>query len=162
MLTKNRLVHAVIWPNGEKPEITLTDKEGVIQSYMRVRGPMRGDELSRMIPDGFIVDVHDCSVVNLSGKILVGGVGEFDTSVVTEKATLSFEERMNRLERIERRRQRRQADLEAENKKLREELRAELEAEAEPEPEVVEAAPEAESSPQADETNAQEGETIDA
>lgn len=122
MFSRNELVHAVIWPDGRKSSIALIDPDGIVVATLPVREPLRGSDLSRLIPDGYCVDWDNCAVVNLSGEPVVRTVGQFDTAVVTERAELGFEERMQRLERRERRREKREIELAAHNRELLREL----------------------------------------
>lgn len=101
MFDRNQLVHAVIWPIDELSAAALIDTDGVIQGRMPVYKPVKGDELSRMIPKGYCLDFENCHVIKMSGDILVRTIGVFDTAVVTERAEVTFEERMQRLERRE-------------------------------------------------------------
>ena len=122
MYDRNQLVHAVIWPKGKTATITMLDAEGVVHSEFAVREPMKGSELSKMIPPGYGVEFDDCTVLSMSGEILVRTVGEFDTAVVTERAQVTAEERLQRLERREMRRERRELEREQENAELRRQL----------------------------------------
>lgn len=118
LFKRDDLVHAVIWPKGKSACVSLIDAYGVEQSLYPVRAPRKGSELAKMIPQGYSLLVHECLVVNMSGKLVIGTSAPFDTSVVTERAEVTFEERMNRLERIQVRRDARQAQLERENAEL--------------------------------------------
>ena len=142
MFTKNQLVHAVIWPVTNEAAMELIDTDGVVQSNVPIQQPQKGDEVSRMIPEGFEVDVMDCYVVDLSGEIIKGSKAEFDTAVVTERAEIGFEERMARLERKEKRREKREArreqeliEAQRELKELRKAKKAKKDAEPKDPPE---------------------------
>lgn len=130
MLDRNTLVHAVIWPQGPNAMVTLVDPDGVVASVVKVKEPLRGSDLAKMIPQGYGVETDACTVLSMSGELLVRTEGEFDTAVVTERAHVSFEERMARLERRERNNAKRQRRLEEENRLLRGQVRQELEQEA--------------------------------
>lgn len=127
MFDRNKLVHLVIWPQGKKSAYTLTDGHGEVAAQVEVDEPIKGSDLARMIPDGFYVIVKDCTVLTMSGKLVVATKAPFDTAVVTERAVVTAEDRLLRLERRERRREERAAAAEAENKEL---LRRLKEAEA--------------------------------
>ncbi|MGR3624505.1 hypothetical protein [Pseudophaeobacter sp.] len=144
MYDRNQLVHAVIWPVAGVGAATLLDGEGVLQSQIEIREPVLGSQLSKMIPQDFFLDVHDCTVVSMSGQLVVATKSEFDTVVVTERAALDYEERMQRLERRDARRDAMQAKLAAENLKLREQIQRD----AEKPPEVIdEAGPKGDEAP---------------
>lgn len=124
LFDRNQLVHAVIWPNGKNPGLTLVDTDGVVQSHVAIRMPVKGSELAKMMPPGHFVEPDQCTILSMSGRLMVGAKAPFDTAVVTERAEIGFEERMQRLERKERRREQRQKFLEAENRALSERLEA--------------------------------------
>jgi len=133
MFNRNQLVHAVIWPNSDHPSVYLVDADGEVKSHVNVAEPLKGSELSKMMPDGYMLDVSGCSVMNMSGKFLATTVAPFDTAVVNERAEVSFEERMLRLERREARRERREAAMVLRERELMERLKA-AEAVVEPVP----------------------------
>jgi hypothetical protein len=151
MLKRNELVHAVIWPVTADAQYNLVAMETVeikgeptvkevILGEVPVTAPVRGSDLAKMIPDGCCVKYDGCTVVKLTGDILVRTVAPFDTAVVTEKAQMSMEERMQRLELRERRRGQREKEREQETARLRAELEAERERNAvlDDEPQVTE------------------------
>lgn len=149
-LCRNALVHAVIWPKGPKASIALIDTdEGVVHSEFKLTEPVKGSVYAAMMPDGFVLDCNGCTVLSMSGKLIVRTETEFDTVVVTERAEVTFEDRMQRLERRERRRERRERQLEEEARTLRERLaQREGDAEAVVEPSEPETAPEAATEPE--------------
>lgn len=128
MLTKQNLVNAVIWPNGPKAAIALFDTSdeggGEQVALVPITVPKEGREIAKMIPEGFSVDVEECTVVKLSGPIIKGTKGKFDTAVVTERPEVTFEDRMARLERITLRREKAQKARMAELEAAAEELAA--------------------------------------
>lgn len=148
-LCRNALVHAVIWPNGPEASLALLDTDGVVQSEFRLTEPTKGSFYSSMMPDGFVLDCNGCTVLSMSGKLIVRTEVEFDTVVVTERAQVTFEERFARLERLQRRRDIRERKLEEEARTLRERL-AQREGEAEPlvQPPEPETPPEAPTEPE--------------
>lgn len=106
MLDRNQLVHAVIWPNGDDACVTLIDADGVYQSRFSVVQPLKGSDLARLIPPGYWLKFDGCTVLSMSGDVLVGGIAEFDSAVVTERREVTFEDRIAILERRDIRRQR--------------------------------------------------------
>lgn len=145
---RNQLVHAVIWPNAKDAAIALYDTVGVEVSRVKIDHPKKGADISRMMPQEYLLGVVGCTVVSLSGKPVVSTKAPFDTSVVTERPEVTFEERLARMERTELRRRKREAQREAEMEAAVEELAA-LRAEraaagisdepvVEPEPETTE------------------------
>lgn len=127
MFDRNQLVHAVVWPNGRKASLSLIDTNGGIQSTFTVREPLRGSDLAKMVPDGYRVHCDDCHIVTMSGDVVVGTRAAFDTAVVTERAELTFEERMQRLERREARREKKQRQQEKYFREQNAELERQLE-----------------------------------
>ncbi len=151
MLTQKNLVNAVIWPNGPKAAIALFDTSaeggGEQVALVPITVPKEGREIAKMIPQGFSVDVQECTVVKLSGPIIKGTKAEFDTAVVTERPQITFEERLARLERVERRKviaqQKRIEELEAGAEELAAiKAKEAAEAEIDAEKNVVEPTPE--------------------
>lgn len=122
MFDRNKLVHAVIWPAGEKPLVTLLDAEGVVLGEVVVREPLKGSELSKMIPQGCELEIDQCTVVNMSGEVIVETALPFDTAVVTEKREETFEERLANMERRIKRREKRAERLEQEHRARMQEL----------------------------------------
>ena len=103
---RNGLVHLTVFPSGESASYALHDPQtGEVYAIVPVRDPIRGSDLSKMIPDGLHVEFADCVVFNLSGKLLIGTAIEFDTCVVTERAEITIEERLQRMELRDQRRQ---------------------------------------------------------
>lgn len=125
-LCRNKLVHAVIWPKGENPRIALIDTDGVEQSVLTITEPVKGQHYSNMLPEGYHLEVQDCHVVSMSGKLVIATPVPFDTAVVTERAELTFEERLERMERrsirAEQERARREREREREVEALRQQL----------------------------------------
>lgn len=157
MFDRNQLAHLAIWPREKNSRITVLDGDGVVYASSRIDAPMRGSDIAKLLPPRFFVDLGDCAAFSMSGDVLIRTVAPFDTTVVTEKAVISFDERMARLERREYRREKRQERLENENKRLRDEIEAarviDPEPAAEPAPEPVpEPAPEVDAVPGAEPT----------
>lgn len=121
-LSRNELVHAVIWPKGNKSNLALIDGEGVIHGRITVEEPLRGSDLAKMIPDGLWLDPQNCTVISMSGELLVNTKAPFDTAVVTERAETSLEQRLAMLERRERRREERERKNREENERLRQQI----------------------------------------
>jgi len=156
MFNRNQLAHLVIWPNAKTAVVSLIDPDGEAVSEMSVREPIKGSELAKKMADGFAIHTKRCSVVSVSGDIVVRTRIPFDTAVVTERPVISFEDRMARLERRERRRELKAEADAIENEKLRAIVEAqkktlkeneavveEVEQTTEPTPEAAPAAPEA-------------------
>lgn len=136
MFQRNELAHLVMWPREAKAKVELVDEEGVVLSALPVDWPLKGSDIAKMVPEGFCIDPNGCTVVTMSGDILVSTVGEFDTAVVTERPEITFEQRMALLERRQQRSELREERLAAENQRLRDQVRAEMEQETEEEPVV--------------------------
>jgi hypothetical protein len=111
---RNGLVHLSIFPTSENASYDLIDQdEGEVYARVPVRDPLRGSDLSKMVPDGLQVEFADCVVFNMSGKLVIGTPIDFDTAVVTERAEMSLEETMRRLVVVEMRKQAAQAQQQA-------------------------------------------------
>lgn len=152
MFARNKMVHWVFWPAlKEQSRLELYGPDGDMIAVWPVKEPIKGDVVARMVPDGHFIEAIKCTVVSMSGRLIVGGKGAFDTVVVTERPVLTMDQRLEALERRERRRERlaqeaerqRQADHERRMKAL--EQGEVIEPEPEPEPE-----PESEPEPQPD------------
>lgn len=143
MLSRNQLVHAVIWPKGPDSVVSLIDADGVDQAHVKVRQPMRGSDITKLIPEGYSVLPEECHVVTTSGELLVNKGVKFDTAVVTERPEVPFEERLAALERRERRRVKRE-----ERMRLEYERRLAGAVEARATPVVEETPPEDETPPE--------------
>lgn len=142
MYDRNQISHLVFWPNGKGSSLALVSDQGEVLSQLDVKEPVKGSELAKFVPNGYSLDPGGCVVLSMAGQIIVGTKAPFDTSVVTERAEVTFEERMARLERIEVNNRRRQVLLEKRNQELMRQLQ---QHEAEPQVEVAqEVNPEAE------------------
>jgi len=129
MFERDQLVYAVIWPSASEALVQLIDTDGVVVAAYPVLEPLKGSEVIKMVPDGYCLGFERCHVVKTTGSILVNTGVKFDTAVVTERAEVTFEERMARLERRERRREQRELVLE---QQLKEALKRRDEALAPP------------------------------
>jgi hypothetical protein len=127
MFDRNQLVHAVIWPNEKPSQIALVDAEGEVRSTVTFKLPMRGSDVAKWMPDGYQLDVGGCTVVSMSGRVMVNTVAPFDSAVVTERPEVTFEDRMLRLERRDKRREERAAQLERQYQTALTELREQRE-----------------------------------
>lgn len=134
MFTRNQLVHAVLWPSRPKASISLIDTDGVEVAKFPIDKPMLGSDLVRFLPADFHISMDNVYLATLSGRILIQTRLPFDTVVVTEKAAVSIEDRVARMERREQRRQRRFERDQAELRAFRE---AEANRQGPPEPELV-------------------------
>lgn len=113
------LVHAVLWPMTAKSAVDLVDADGVVRGGFKLTSPMLGSDIARFLPADFELMLESVNVVSMSGKLVHTTRSEFDTVVVTERAVVDVEERMQRLERREQRRERREAKQLEEIKRLR-------------------------------------------
>lgn len=102
MLTRNQLTYAVIWPSGPDAALQLVTDDGEVYGEMSVTEPLKGSELAKLMPDGMAIVADQCSLITTSGKILVQTKTPFDTVVVTERAELTFEDRIAAMEVRER------------------------------------------------------------
>jgi len=114
VFSKDDLVFAVIWPNGDDANMSLIDADGVYLAHVPVKAPVKGADLARMVPKGFKVDTAKCVVVHTNGGLMARTKAPFDTAVVTERRELSFEEKMQSFVRTEVRRQQLRAAKRAE------------------------------------------------
>lgn len=93
-MEKQKLTHAVVWPNGQKANVELVDPDGEVQAKVPIKFPVRGSDLARMMPDQYTLETEACTVVSLSGKVLVASEMQFDTAVVTERREITMEEKI--------------------------------------------------------------------
>lgn len=122
---RNQLVHAVIWPQGpDAASATLYDTDGVVLSEVPITEPVKGSVWSALMPQGYKLDIAGCTVISMSGEVVVKTRTDFDTVVVTERAEVSIEETIRRMTvkamRQERAREERRAQRQAERQQERE------------------------------------------
>lgn len=148
MIGRNKLTHAVVWPNAKNANVALVDSDGTVVGEVSVKYPLMGSELAKRVPEGYTVQPTGCNIVSMSGRLVVGTRGVFDTAVVTERPEITFEERLARMERREANREKalarareRAARLEA---KLAERDAVVEQDQQQPEPEQAQDEPEAE------------------
>lgn len=100
MIQKTMLASVVLWPT--KPTtpmlVSLVDAEGVVVGAFKADEPLRGDSLTRLVPDGHFVDVEKGLMKSLNGPVVRVTTVPFDTVVVTERQHVDLETRLNRLE----------------------------------------------------------------
>ena len=137
MFDRNKLSHSVIWPAGPDANIHLVNQNNDLVAAFEVKEPIKGSDLAKLIPADYTLDFENCIHVTMSGDLVIGRQIEFDTVVVTERAEVTFEERMARLERRELMRERERQRERLELQRLREQAAA-REQVIEPEPEVIE------------------------
>ena len=124
MLNKRNLVGIMIWPATAHAAIslyasteTITDDGEVLEAIpvatFPLKEPMRGDVLSRLVPDYAVVGLVDCAILDETDRNEYNTKQAFDTAVVTERVQTSLEDRLLMLERKQVRAQRR-ADREHE------------------------------------------------
>lgn len=119
MITRDQLSQLVIWPQGQKAQLSLVEAEHgeALASYV-IRGPVKGSDLARMMSPNFYLDVEGAIVVDMNGEVVIGKPIPFETTVVTERAEISLDERLSRLERREKRREKREKRLAEQNAEL--------------------------------------------
>lgn len=105
MFNRNQLVHLVIWPNAKDARYNVVDPDGVVVSVVKVNEAVKGAEISKVMPEHFQLVPHGCTVLSMSGDLVVKTKAPFDTAIVTERAVVTAEERLQRLERRERQRE---------------------------------------------------------
>lgn len=161
MFERNEIVHSVIWPAGTEPVVALIDVDGVQQGHFWLKEPMRGSELAKQIPADWFLQFQECTLVKMTGEVVIGNKIPFDTKVVTERAELTYEQRLLAVERRDKHRakaeKQRQAEFEAFMKEQREKAEA-LEAVTEPPETPTDEEPEVKA-PEGEE-QAQEGENV--
>ena len=88
----------VIWPIDQKSKISILDEDGVVYGTMSLHVPMTSLELARFVPSWAYLETDNCHVTRLSGAMHCTTALPFDTTVSTERASISVEDRMARLE----------------------------------------------------------------
>lgn len=121
---RNQIAHLVVWPVHKTSSMELIDTDGVSQSELRVTEVLTGHQLAKTLPEGCLIEFKECFVANMKGETIMGGKGEFNTIVVRERPEITFEQRMQRLERQERNRAVREAKRQADLERATEELAA--------------------------------------
>lgn len=135
-MERNKLTHAVLWPNGAEAAYSLVSPDGEVIATVALIEPVKGSDLSRLMPDGFEISLNNATLVFKEGRY-TNERQPFDTVVITERREVTLDQRLARLEMRDINRQK--ALTEAKRAHAKAEARlAEVEAQA-----VIEAADEA-------------------
>lgn len=106
MFASMALTHLIFWPQTDDASLLLVDRNGEEVGKMPVTEPVRGVDLQRLLPAQFNIAPFGCTAVSLSGNVICGGKGAFDSAVVVERDRPTVEDRLAIIERREKYRQR--------------------------------------------------------
>lgn len=96
------LTHVTIWPTSAKALVALQHNGKTIGQF-GLTEPLLGSVLAKSVPDGLDIQLENCIAVYMRGEMIIATSIPFDTVVKTERARPSLEDRLERLENLERR-----------------------------------------------------------
>lgn len=120
MFDRKTIVGGVIWPNAAKAKLHLVEEDGEVLGSIDVDLPIKGDDLVKLIPEGCGVLLEKCNVMRLRGPLMRKTTSPFNSIVVTERNSMTLDERMARLEGKLVQQQRRELALKSKIAKLTE------------------------------------------
>lgn len=98
---RNELKAVIVWPVNGKVVVSLVNEDGEILASHEWNEPVSGNRLAEMVPEGVKLDLDGFILQGRNGGF-ARMRGRFDTDVNPERRVVTLEERLGRIERMQR------------------------------------------------------------